>query len=344
MSERDRRLFGSYDNLKIIKGESIDFAKFTIAELLRNWKSYLRMTVSKFKLDEMSAEALLSEVIYDFAKEPDINYSETADNEVMAEMFDREINPTFYACKGQTADIKQGTKTKVKQYNFSPDYDEDTDNDKLKGEILEDIAENIDIEDEAEEEGKSSDLTEKEIGLNPTYCKAIKSKMEYIYQVGLSNNNLSFRPNIIELPIEQKVSVNNAEVIYDISDIKQLEKGDELDAIGVDLASELRYLSTLRYQKGNLDTLRALLILMCLEDRMSEMVNIGIDSKKILKLLLGCTDDGVEIVQKQLRYDSDVTTAWSHLHLVPNGLQQLETYVYGGEYIEKFIDRMIPKK
>ena len=78
-------------------------------------------------------------------------------------------------------------------------------------------------------------------------------------------------------------------------------------------------------------------MLIYLEDKMSDMVNTGIDNKKILKLLLSCDDDGVEEVNKQLTTNTDIRTVWRYLHTIPNGAEILKEYVYGGDFLENFI-------
>lgn len=340
-----RKLFGSYEESKVIKGETIDFAKGSVVELMNHWNAYLRMAMMKFRMDEISAEALLAEIIYEMAKEPDIYYVTDGETNPDSIMEVPDVNPTFYVRKEQKTDYKA---TPVKEYNDVSNYDDEASD----FDILEELTDKLGIFDDTDpldsegadiDEDNSQDKEEKDAsGLNPFYCKAIKSKMEYLYQVGLSNNTLSFRPNIVELPIEQKVSVNNSEVTYDISDVNQLLKGDGLEDVGIELEAEVRYMSAFRNLEGNMDILKALLVLMYLEDKMSDMVNVGIDNKKILKLLLGCTDDGIDIMQHQLHYNSDVSSLWKYLHSAHNGIACLKKYVYGSDYIETFIQKLIP--
>lgn len=366
---KDRyKLFGSYEEARLLSNETVDFAKGSVVELISHWNIYLRMAMVKFRMDALSAETLLSELIYDFAREPDLDYAPTDELERRAKesIFEEKgINTAFYI-------NSIGLKSIRKQDEF---YQEDnreyytSEIDDENGSESTDLFENVGLFDEIEkdiknldskleygDEGENSDLdtddTEDSVGsdsqqdkekhsdkgqLNIYYSKAIKSKMEYLYQVGLSNNFLSFRPNVIELPIEQHISVNNSDVTYDISDIQQLQKGDGLDDVGIDIKAELHYLSAFRYKARSLDILRALLVLIYLEDKMSDMVNTGIDNKKILKLLLNCDDDGVEEVNKQLTTNTDIRTVWRYLHTIPNGAEILKEYVYGGDFLENFI-------
>lgn len=163
----------------------------------------------------------------------------------------------------------------------------------------------------------------------------IKSRIDSVYMGEQSNCTSSVRRNLKEEPLERDYKGSDKDTTYDLSDIKQVQKGDGLEKSLINIMSEIEDVKPYRYLPQGVDMFKVIHLLLCTEEYVDEEeVRDFSDVQGLLQNVYGYDAEALEAIKCQLCENSKFNELWKSLYIVNDGLAALRTFIGCSEFIE----------
>lgn len=163
----------------------------------------------------------------------------------------------------------------------------------------------------------------------------IKTRIDTVYQSEQNNTSSSVRRNLKEESIERDYKGSDKDTKYDLTDRKQVQKGDGLEKSLINIKSEIEEVKPYRYLPQGVDMFKVLHLLLCTEEYVNEGETRDFSAvQNLLQNVYGYDAEALEAIKCQLCGNSRFNELWKSLYIVSDGLAALRTFIGCSEYIE----------